>query len=340
LKTINYKKQLTFSIEMDKKYDVCGVGAPFIDILINVEDHHLDKFKLTKGGTQILDNKKFDSLLKYFKTHKYKIASGGDCANTLVGIASLGGKAVFSGNVGLDKHGIIFEQELVKEGVECNISKHKGKTSTCIVLVTPDSERSFTNLFGECLSKDFSVNKEHVVNSKYVYMTGHMFHNEAQKKAVFEVLDIAKENNIKVAFDLGDPLVVKSNKALFYDIVKGYVDVLFANEAEAEKFTNEKDYRKALDKISKLVDVVVIKLGDKGSVIKYKNKIINIKPYKANAIDTTGAGDLYSAGFLYGLTHNLSLEKSGKIASYLSSRVVEKLGARLDASLKEMIKKI
>jgi len=325
---------------MQKKYDVCGIGTPVVDILINAKDHHLKDLKIRKGATNLINERKADYLMDYFKDQDIKIACGGDCPNTMLSIASLGGKAVYSGNIGLDKYGRIFEEELLKEGILCNLNRKKGKTSSCFILVTPDSERSMNILLSKCENNKFQINKKHIINSKYIYITGHMFDYKHQINTVIESMKIAKRNNVRVAFDLGDPISVKNNRNLFYKIVKRYVNVLFANEEEAELFTNESDYTKALNKIFKLVDVAVIKLGSRGSIIKYKNKIIRVKPFEVNAIDTTGAGDMYAAGFLFGLSHGYSLERSGRIASYLAAKVVEKVGARLDYSLKNEIENL
>jgi sugar/nucleoside kinase (ribokinase family) len=322
---------------MEKKYDVCGIGTPVVDVLINAEDSHIDELRITKGATDLIDEKKAEFLMNYFKKHKTKIVCGGDCCNTLIGIASLGGKAVFSGNIGLDEYGRVFESGLKKEGVMCNLNKLNGKTSSCFILVTPDSERSMNLLLSNCENNNYKINREHIINSRYIYVTGHMFDNPHQIRAVITSMKLAKKHNVRVAFDLGDPNSVKKNKRLFHKLIKEYVNVLFANEEEAEIFAGKSDYMESLNEISKKVDVAIVKIGSRGSVIKYKNKIIKVKPFKTNAVDTTGAGDMYAAGFLYGLSQKYSLERSGKIASFLSSKVVENYGARIDSSLKEMI---
>ena len=188
-----------------------------------------------------------------------------------------------------------------------------------------------------CENNDYKINREHIINSKYFYVTGHMFDSPHQIRAVLTSMKLAKKHNVRVAFDLADPNSVKNNKILFRKIIKEYVNVLFANEEEAKNFTNESDCMKALKKISNLVNIAIVKTGSKGSIIKFKDKVIKVKPYKVNAVDTTGAGDMYAAGFLYGLSREYSLEKSGKIASFLSSKVVEKYGARLCVPLKGMI---
>jgi len=323
-----------------KKYDVCGIGTPVVDVLINADDSHIEELKITKGATDIIDEKKAEYLIRYFKNHNTNIVCGGDCCNTLIGVASLGGKAIFSGNIGLDEYGRIFEQDLIEKGVECNLNKIEGKTSSCFILVTFDSVRSMNILLSDCEKNNFKINREHIINSKYIYVTGHMFDSPSQIKAALVSMRLAKKHNVRVAFDLGDPNSIKKNKSLFRKITKRYVNVLLANEEEAKIFTDDSNYKESLEKISKLVDVVVIKLGERGSIIKYKNKVIEVNPYKANAVDTTGAGDMYAAGFLFGLSQKYSLEKSGKIASYLSSKVVEDYGARLNSSLKEMIKEL
>jgi len=187
--------------------------------------------------------------------------------------------------------------------------------------------------------EDNEINEADIIEAKFLHLTGYVLDGEQTRKAALQALDIAKNNNVKVCLDLADTNVVKRKREILESIIKEYVDILIANENEARAFTGEEP-EKAIDKLSKITDIAIIKIGEKGSLIKSKGKLIRIAGFKVNAIDTTGAGDIYTAGFLYGLLNNLDLETSGKIASFIASKVVQVRGARLDRMPIEEINRI
>jgi sugar/nucleoside kinase (ribokinase family) len=328
--------------EVKKKYDVYGIGTPMVDVLCKVENRHLEKIGIPKGVMSLIDEKRAEHILNHIKKSNIisELHSGGDCPNTISSIGILGGNVVFSGVVGDDEFGKVIHKKLKESKVIPHIKKSGKKTASCIIMVTPDTERSMNTHLATCELYDLDcISREFLVNSKYLYVTAYMLDFPQQKKVLVEAMKIAKKHNVRIAFDMADPFVVQRHKEYMKKLISEYVNVLFANEEESKAFTGESDYNVALEKLSKMVDLAVIKLASKGAILKYKNKTIKIKPFKVKAIDSTGAGDNFAAGFLYGLTRGYSIEKSGKIASYVSSRIVMKLGTKLDSNIKKDIEK-
>ena len=317
-----------------------SIGNPLMDILIEVEEGFLKELNLVKGNMHLLNEDEIIKIEKKLDKDKIKIAPGGSEANTLVALSMLGHRVVYFGKVGRDDQGDNYHKKLIERGVISKVIKVDGMTGRAITFITPDSERTFaTHLGVATMLEDNEINEADIIEAKFLHLTGYVLDGEQTRKAALQALDIAKNNNVKVCLDLADVNVVKRKKEILESIIKEYVDILIANENEARAFTGEEP-EKAINILSKLADIAVVKLGEKGSLIKSKNKLIKIAGFKVNAIDTTGAGDIYTAGFLYGLLNNLNLETSGKIASFIASRVVQVRGARLDKMPIEEINRI
>jgi len=321
-----------------KEYDVYGIGSALMDFLIEADEELLKQFNLKKGNMHLIDEKASIELLKKIKEYNMEIAPGGSSANTLAGIALLGGKVVFCGKVGDDEHGHMYEKKMAKN-IKSNISKTNVLTGHAITFITKDSERTFATHLGAALHlKKEDIIEEDIKKSKILHIEGYQLEDKGLREASLHAMEIAKKHDTKVSIDLADPGLVERNKEDLMNIVKKYADIVFANENEAKAFTG-KDEEEALDEISKMVDIAIVKIGEKGSFIK-KDKIIRIPGFKVKAVDTTGAGDMFAAGFLYGLCKDYDLEKCGKIGAYVAAKVVEKIGARLDKISKEEIDKL
>jgi len=321
-------------------HDVVSLGNPLMDILIEVEEGFLKELGLAKGNMHLLNEEQIKKLENKLDKNNIKLTPGGSEANTLAALSMLDHKVVYFGKVGHDSNGEIYHKKLLENGVISKVIKVDGITGRAITFITPDSERTFaTHLGVATLLEDNEINEADIINAKFLHLTGYILNTEKTRNAAMQALGIAKNNNVKVCLDLGDPNIVKRNKELLKSITKEYVDILIANENEAKEFTNQEP-EKAIDTLSKIVDIAIIKLGEKGSLIKNKDELIKIPGFKVKAIDTTGAGDTYTAGFLYGLLNDLDLETSGKIASFIASKVVEVKGARLDKMPMQEIKKI
>ncbi len=322
------------------KHDVVSIGNPLMDILIDVEEGFLKEVGLIKGNMHILNEEETKKLEKKLEKNRIKLAPGGSEANTLTALSMLGHKVVYFGKVGKDAHGEDYHNKLIENGVISKVVKVDGMTGRAITFITPDSERTFaTHLGVATLLGDNEINEADIIKARFLHITGYTLDGETTRKAAIRALNIAKSNNVKTCLDLADPNILRRNKKLLSSIIKEYVNIVIANENEAKAFTGEEP-EQAIKTLSEMSDIAIIKLGEKGSLIKNKDNLIRIAGFKANAIDTTGAGDIYTAGFLYGLLNDLDLKTSGEIASFIASKVVEVKGARLDRMPIEEINRI
>jgi len=333
------KTKLYYLMAM-KKYDVFGIGSALMDLLIEIEPKELLEIDLKHGEMHLIDEEKSKKILEKLKKYNVKIAPGGSSANTLVDIARLGGKVVFCGKVGRDSHGDIYEQKLKDHNIKSNISQGSLKTGHAITFITPDSQRTFATHLGATLElKKEDIFAEDIKASKILHIEGYQLEDKNLREAAIHAMDIAKKNNVKISIDLSDPALVKRNIGHIRPLVKKYAGIVFANEEEAREFTGQEP-EKALDSIAEFCGTVIIKRGKKGSLIKHNGKVYQIPCVKAKAIDTTGAGDAYAAGILYSLANNYDIKIAGEIGSLIASKVVEKIGARLDEVPYKEIEKI
>ncbi|MDI6703546.1 MAG: adenosine kinase [bacterium] len=321
------------------QYDVFGIGNALMDILIKVNDQELRDLDIKKGRVQLVNEEEAKEIQGKIKGKEIQMAPGGSSANTVSGVVNLGGKAAFCGKVGMDEYGIVYEQKMVKDGVSSKIVRGEGMTGKAFTFITPDSERTFATYLGasKYLMKE-DISEKDIIQSRFLHLTGYVLENGLQDVSL-HAMEIAKKNGVKISLDLADISLIEGNLAFFKEIVKEYANIVFVNEQEAEAFTKKKAI-KALDEIANIVDIAVVKLGKKGSLIKQDAKVYEIPPVKTNPVDTTGAGDMYNAGILYGLSQGKDLCTSGRIGSFVASKIVEQLGARLDYSLKDEVSEI
>lgn len=322
-----------------KKYDVAGIGSALLDFIVEVDDNVLAEINLEKGNMHLIDEQKSKDILKKLRKHEVMIAPGGSSANTLAGVSAFGGKAVFLGKIGNDDHGDIYEQKTMDDGVNSKLSKHDSeKTGHAITFITPDSERSFATHLGAALHfRKEDVFEEDIKKSKILHIEGYQLEDPEIKKAVLHAMQIAKDNNVKVSIDLSDPALIGRNLEKLKSIVKEFADIVFVNETEAEAFTG-KEEEDALHEIYNMCEVAIVKLGDNGSLIKEGDIVYKIPIYKTKVINKNGAGDMYAAGILYALTHDIDIEKAGHIAAYAAAKIVGSKGARLSNDFKKEIK--
>ncbi len=312
-----------------KEYDVFGIGSALVDFLVEIEEDEFLEFRLEKGNFHLVDEMRSKEILEKLKGHDIKIDAGGSAANTIAGVAFLGGKSVFYGNVGEDDNSIVFEQKNNEAGVLSVLGKSKGITGHAITFITPDSQRTFATNLGAALAlkEDDSV-RDHIAKSRIVHLEGYQLEDANLRNVSLFAMKAAKENGCLVSIDLADPGLVERNLPDLKNIVKEFADIVFVNEEEARAFTG-KEEEDALEELSKYCSYAIVKLGKKGSLIKHDGNIYRVAAIRTDAIDTTGAGDMYAAGILYGISKGLSLDESGKIASENSARVVGQIGARL-----------
>lgn len=318
-----------------KEYDVYGIGSALMDFLIEANEQVLTQFGLKKGGMHLIDEKQSAEMLRKIKEYNLKIAPGGSSANTLAAIALIGGKVVFCGKVGDDEHGYLYEKRMQEGRVRSNIAKGPAATGHAITFITPDSQRTFATHLGAAMHlKKEDLFEEDITKSKVLHIEGYQLEDKNLRETALHAMGIAKRNGTKISIDLADPGLIERNRDDLTAMVKQYADIVFANEEEAMAFTG-KDAETAVQELAQDAEIAIVKQGAKGALIAAEGKVIAISAYKTEAVDTTGAGDVFAAGFLFGLTHGMPLEKSGKMGAYLAAKVVSKIGARLDTVTKE-----
>jgi sugar/nucleoside kinase (ribokinase family) len=306
---------------------VLGLGNALTDILLQIEDDSiLSQIGFPKGSMQLIDEQKVLEISGVFSGYSKKMAAGGSSANTICGITKLGGEAGFVGKIGKDQVGEFFSRDLVKNGVLPQMLRSANPSGSCTVLVSPDGERTMCTFLGaasELLASELNV--EMFKGYDIFHIEGYLvFNQELIRRAV----QLAKEAGLTISIDMASYNVVEANLDFLGEIVSEYVDIVFANEEEARAFTGLEPLE-ALYKISEQCAISVVKVGKDGSYIKSGDQVIRIQPHTVNCIDTTGAGDLYAAGFLFGLSNDYSLEKCGNLGSFVSAKVVEVLGAKM-----------
>jgi len=306
---------------------VLGVGNALVDVITVLKDDSiLEDFGLPRGSMTLVDTELSKKIYDATYTENSELATGGSVANTMRSLASLGGNGGYLGKIGNDKLGDLFKQDFERKGITTHLNYSEKSTGRVMGLVSPDSERTMATYLGaaaELTPLDFSPSV--FEGYDYLYMEGYLVFNHDLIKAGVE---LAKSLGLKIAIDLASFNVVNANLEFLKDLIKNYVDIVFANEEEAKSFTGLEP-EKALHEIAKDCDLAIVKIGKEGSFIKQGEKVYKVGTIEAKAIDTTGAGDSYAAGFFYGLTNGYSLDVCGRIAALVSGKVVEVMGANL-----------
>ena len=319
-------------------YQVCFIGNAIVDIISKFSEENLKELKIPKGSMQLIDEESSNLILDYLNNPI--IISGGSAANTAVGFSSFGGKCSFIGQIGNDDFGILFSKDLNNSGVffENKITKTLEKTSKSIVLVTPDAERTMNTYLGASVQFNRDcINEDLIINSKIIYIEGYLFDQSDAKKAIYYCCKLAKAHNCKVALSLSDSFCVDRHRVEFSDLIYEFVDIIFANKAEIQSLY-QLNLQESIKKIKENVEVGAITLGSKGSVV-FQNQIENfVTPIIVNGlVDTTGAGDIFASGFLFGLINKYSIEDCGKLGSKVAAYIIKHIGARPRVPLKTFL---
>lgn len=327
------------------KYDFFSMGNILTDILISVEDRDLAALGINKGTMKIIDHQEGEKILQYLAGYKTKYYCGGSAANTMITLSELGPKVVLCGRAGNDSFGQIYIDRLSeRKNLTSAIVREDGDTGSSIVLITPDYERSMNTNLGIC--KNFSpedIDGDELKESDMLYFTGYMWDTENQKQSVLKALDICKSNDIKVAFDVADKMSIQRYKDDYLTIIQQHCDYVFANRKEAATLFDNEDPETCVKLLSSLGCTAIVKLGDKGALIKESDGDIIKIPVQGftTCVDTTGAGDTFAAGFLYGINRKKSLEKAGSYASIAASAIIAKFGGQFNkAEIEELKKKL
>lgn len=305
---------------------IIGIGNALVDVLTQLEDDNLLKeLELPRGSMQLVDAVRAAQIQEKSKNLKKQMASGGSAANTIHGLAQLGMETAFIGNVGKDETGKFFEEDLKNSGIKPILFYSDSPSGIANGMISPDGERTFGTFLGAALelSADMLA-KSNFEGYDFLHVEGYLVQNH---QLLETILRLANEAGLKVSLDLASYNIVEENIDFLHDMVRNYVDIVFANEEEAKAFTG-KEPEEALNDIAAITDIAIVKVGSKGSMIKHGNTITYVSPVKAHSVDTTGAGDLYASGFLYGLANNLGFEKAGYLGSLLAGTVIEVVGAK------------
>lgn len=315
---------------------VLGIGNALVDILVRLKnDEFLEKYSLQKGVMQLVNHDYIKELLDATLHIPQKLSSGGSAANTIHGLARLGIPCAFMGKIGNDEFGKIFLDDLKKSQIEPLLYYSLSPTGRAFTMVSPDGERTFATFLGasvELLEGD--IESEVFKGCDLFHIEGYLVQNH---KLIEKCVRVAKRNHLKVSLDLASHNIVTAHREFLLGLIEEYVDILFANDEEAKALTGRSP-EESVVMMAADCEIAVVKLGEYGSLVRSRNEQYVIRPIKANCIDTTGAGDLYAAGFLYGLIKEKDLEWCGKAGSLLSGKVVEVLGAKLEDNQWEEIK--
>ncbi len=326
----------------EAKYGVVAVGNALVDVLSQVPETFIEEqckeHGMERGAMTLIDETRAVDL--YIQMPKGVETSGGSAANTMAGFASFGGKGAFIGKIADDELGRVFKTDICSLGVDFKtpplvLGSHTGR---CMILVSPDAERTMNTFLGASVElSPIDIDKELIASAKITYLEGYLFDREQAKAAFIKAAEHAHEDGHRIALTLSDPFCVDRHRHDFLNLVENHVDILFANEEEIKSLFLQNDFDDAISAISKHVEVAVITRSEKGAVIISKDETINIDAVPVdNVVDTTGAGDQFAAGFLYGFTEGKPLEECGKLGAIAASEVISHIGPRPEVKLSEL----
>lgn len=308
---------------------VLGMGNALVDIMTRLKsDDILEKFNLPRGSMTLVDLEQSNLINIQSSSLDKTMASGGSAANTIHGLAKLGIETGYIGKIGKDDLGKIFKKDMKKSGINTILYQSMNDTGRVIAMISPDSERTMATYLGAAVElSGEDISSDIFQNYDLFYIEGYLVNNfELFSKS----LRIARKSGLKTALDLASFNVVEQYKNELCEELTGYVDIVFANEDESKVLTGEQP-EKAVNTISKLADIAIVKLGANGSLIKQGSDEVHVPAPVINSIDTTGAGDIYASGFLFGQSKGLSLKKCGQLGTLLASEVIQVIGPKLNS---------
>lgn len=310
---------------MDK---IIGMGNALVDILITLKDDTLlHKMDLPKGSMQLIDDNKLKHINQEFADISRHMATGGSAANTILALSRLGASVGFIGKIGNDECGNFFRDNLHENGIEDKLQTGNLPSGIASAFITPDGERTFGTYLGAASNlRAEDITLDMFKGYTYLYIEGYLVQDH---EMILRAIELAKEAGLQICLDMASYNVVEADKEFFTLLINKYVDILFANEEEAKTFTG-KEPEEALETLAKMCSIAILKVGANGSYIRKGTEEVHSPaiPIK-KVVDTTGAGDYFAAGFLYGLTGGYCLEKCAKIGSILAGNVIQELGAHL-----------
>jgi len=313
---------------MSQKFDVVGLGNALMDALcILADDSLLSELSLNKGEMHMVDDARWKTVYAKLDESKISLQTGGSCANTIAALGLMGASVSYCSQVGDDDFGSTYSQQFIDACGSHDLLVAEGSaTGKCLSLISQDAERTMLTDLGTAIElPSVSHFEESIAGAKVLYLTGYLMFGDMRNR-MLEAIAIAKANNVQIALDVADPSVISILRDDMYAVIKDHVDIVFLNEAEAQALCGGTP-ESAIEELAKTCSVVVVKLGSKGSMARVGEEVAHADIFKVNAIDTTGAGDSYAAGFLYGYIREWPLAKTVKLASRVASQTVAQLGA-------------
>ena len=315
---------------MSKK--ILGIGNAIVDVFVKVNDDFLSKNNLIKGSMKLIEKQEFESLKRTIKIEK--IEAGGSVANTMAGIAYLGGHPSFIGKVNSDEFGKIYKKSLEKVNVNFLYSEKEGDLSTgaSIIFITPDSERTMCTYLGisSQLSKE-DINEDYIKDYEIIFLEGYLWDKGISEEMFKHLINLAKKNNIKIAMSLSDIFCVKRHRDDFFKLLKNDLNILVGNENEINELMQKNNLLDSINELKSIDKLIIITRSENGSVAVLNNEITNCESYKVKKVlDLTGAGDLFAAGFLKEYLEKSNIKKCLQTGSELAAKIIQKIGARLN----------
>lgn len=315
-----------------KKYHVYGIGNALVDMEFEVDDAFFETYGIDKGLMTLVDEDRQHELMNHLDAFDGRRACGGSAANTIMAVSAFGGRSFYSCKVSSDELGDFYIDDLKAAGVDTQLGSERedGITGKCLVMVTPDAERTMNTFLG--ITENFSaaeLDHNALKDSEYLYMEGYLVTSPTGRAAAIEARRLAEQNGVKTALTFSDPAMVEFFRDGLGEMLGNGVNLLFCNEMEAKNWAGTDDLAEAVRGLKKVADEFAITLGSKGALVYDGQHEIEISPHPVKAIDSNGAGDMFAGAFLYGITHGHSHYEAGNIASLAAARVVSQFGPRL-----------
>jgi len=318
---------------MNKKFDVYGIGNALVDMEFEVEEKSIKEAEIEKGLMTLVDEARQTHILGILEGIKHKKTSGGSAANTMIAVSQFGGKSFYSCKVAKDELGEFYFKDLLDNGVQTNLHSgnlEEGITGKCMVLITPDGDRTMNTFLG--ITSNFSTKElveDEIKNSNYLYIEGYLVASPTGKEACIHAKKLAEASGVKTSISFSDVSMVKYFGEGLKEIIGSGVDLLFCNEAEAYAYTETTDLNEAATALKKIARAFAITLGPKGALVFDGNEQITVPTHEVKPLDTNGAGDLFAGAVLYGINNGLSYSQAAKLGCRASATLVTQFGARL-----------
>ncbi len=325
----------------DKKYDVFGVGNAIVDTLVQVDDSFVTQMKLNKGGMALMDTEHQARVLHELEHHSLQLASGGSAANTMVAIAQSGGSGVYCGKVAHDTNGEFYQQDMEEVGIVFPVTPAPETglpTGTCVVLTTPDAERTMCTHLGvsTTLSKT-DIDLDLLAQCQCTYVEGYLWDAEQPRQACVETFEQARRLGVKTAFTFSDAFLIDRFADDFHRVVDQYCDIVFCNADEARQFFGETTLEPCVEKMAAICDLAFMTDSAEGCYVVERGNVTKVDGFPVKAVDTVGAGDAFAGGVLYGLTHQKSAVEAARWGNFFASRIVAQIGARTESDMKSQL---